>query len=146
MAAPGSPQVGRRRGGQPTVTDVAAAIRAGIVNGDYAPNQRLIEADLVEAYGASRAIIRSALVEMAAEGLVGVAVEGAAGAVVGEVALLFQGGRQLLDCRHGNAALARRSDQLMRRGHEPDSVTGMRGGIAAVLGRTSSRSVLLVPV
>jgi DNA-binding GntR family transcriptional regulator len=70
MAATGSPQVGRRRGGQPAVTDVAAAIRAGIVNGDYAPNQRLIEADLVETYGASRAIIRSALVEVAAEGLV----------------------------------------------------------------------------
>lgn len=70
MAATGSPQGTRRRGGQPAVTDVAAAIRAGIVNGDYAPNQRLIEADLVEAYGASRAVIRSALVELAAEGLV----------------------------------------------------------------------------
>lgn len=70
MAATGSPQATRRRGGQPAVTDVAAAIRAGIVDGDYAPNQRLIEADLVEAYGASRAVIRSALVDLAAEGLV----------------------------------------------------------------------------
>lgn len=70
MAATGSEQVTARRGGQPAVTDVAAAIRAGIVNGDYAPNQRLIEADLVDTYGASRAVIRSALVELAAEGLV----------------------------------------------------------------------------
>lgn len=70
MAATGSQQVTRRRGGQQAVTDVAAAIRAGIVNGDYAPNQRLIEADLVETYGANRAVIRSALVELAAEGLV----------------------------------------------------------------------------
>lgn len=70
MAATGSQEVIPRRGGQPAVADVAAAIRAGIVNGDYAPNQRLIEADLVDTYGASRAVIRSALVELAAEGLV----------------------------------------------------------------------------
>jgi DNA-binding GntR family transcriptional regulator len=60
----------RRQRGQPTVGDVVVAIRAGIVNGDYAPNQRLIEADLVEAHSASRATIRGALVELAAEGLV----------------------------------------------------------------------------
>jgi DNA-binding GntR family transcriptional regulator len=70
MAATGSQEVIPRRGGQPAVADVAAAIRAGIVNGDYAPNQRLIEADLVDTYGASRAVIRSALIELAAEGLV----------------------------------------------------------------------------
>lgn len=70
MAATSPEQVTRPRGGQPAVADVAGAIRAGIVNGDYAPNQRLIEADLVDTYGASRAVIRSALVELAAEGLV----------------------------------------------------------------------------
>jgi DNA-binding GntR family transcriptional regulator len=70
MAVTGSQQVTRRRGGQPAVTDIAAAIRTGIVDGDYAPNQRLIEADLVETYGTSRAMIRSALVELAADGLV----------------------------------------------------------------------------
>lgn len=70
MATTGSQQVTPRRGGQPAVADVAGAIRAGIVNSDYAPNQRLIEADLVEEYGASRAVIRGALVELAADGLV----------------------------------------------------------------------------
>ena len=70
MAAMGSQQVSPRRGGQPAIADVVAAIRAGIAEGEYAPNQRLIESDLVEAYGASRAVIRSALVELAAEGLV----------------------------------------------------------------------------
>ncbi len=70
MTAMGSEQVTRRRDGQPAVADVVAAIRDGIVNGDYAPSQRLVEADLVEAYGASRAVIRSALVELAADGLV----------------------------------------------------------------------------
>lgn len=70
MAATSSQQVTHQRSGQPAVADVVAAIRGGVVNGDYAPNQRLIEADLVETYGASRAVIRSALVELAAEGLI----------------------------------------------------------------------------
>lgn len=70
MTAMGAQQVTARQGGQPAVADVVAAIREGIVNGDFAPNQRLVEADLVEAYGASRAVIRSALVELAADGLV----------------------------------------------------------------------------
>src|SRR5690349_6893215 len=49
------------------VTDV---IRAAIVRGDYAPNQRLIEADLSDTFGASRATVRIALLELANEGLV----------------------------------------------------------------------------
>lgn len=49
------------------VTDV---IRSAIVRGDYAPNQRLIEADLSETFAASRATVRTALLELANEGLV----------------------------------------------------------------------------
>jgi DNA-binding GntR family transcriptional regulator len=41
-----------------------------MVRGDYAPNQRLVEADLCEQYGATRAVVRSALQELAADGLV----------------------------------------------------------------------------
>ena len=51
----------------PTVVE---RIRAAMVRGDYAPNQRLIEADLCEQYGANRAVIRSALQDLAADGLV----------------------------------------------------------------------------
>ncbi|MEO5535703.1 MAG: GntR family transcriptional regulator [Pseudolysinimonas sp.] len=51
----------------PSVTD---AIRAAIVSGEFAPNQRLIEADLTGSLGASRTSIRSALFELATEGLV----------------------------------------------------------------------------
>jgi DNA-binding GntR family transcriptional regulator len=40
------------------------------VSGEYAPNQRLIEADLSASYGASRASVRTALLELSAEGLV----------------------------------------------------------------------------
>ena len=49
---------------------VAAAIRIAILQGEYAPAQRLIEADLCERYGTSRFIVRSALQELSAQGLV----------------------------------------------------------------------------
>ena len=49
---------------------VVEAIRAAIADGEFAPNQRLVEADLSERFGASRGSIRTALVELASEGLV----------------------------------------------------------------------------
>ncbi len=52
---------------EPGITD---AIREAIIRGDYAPNQRLIEADLSAAFAASRATVRTALLELAGEGLV----------------------------------------------------------------------------
>jgi DNA-binding GntR family transcriptional regulator len=52
------------------VTDVFTAIRDAIIQGDFAPNQRLVEADLSEQFGASRSGVRSALFELANEGLV----------------------------------------------------------------------------
>jgi DNA-binding GntR family transcriptional regulator len=53
-----------------TRADVTKLLRDAIVSGEYAPNQRLIEADLSASYGASRAAVRTALLELAAEGLV----------------------------------------------------------------------------
>lgn len=50
--------------------DLTSLLREAIVSGEYAPNQRLIEADLSAAYGASRAAVRTALLELASEGLV----------------------------------------------------------------------------
>ncbi|WP_231914147.1 GntR family transcriptional regulator [Rhodococcus sp. LB1] len=44
--------------------------RSAIVGGDFAPNQRLIEADLCTQFDASRGTIRAALLDLAAEGLV----------------------------------------------------------------------------
>lgn len=49
------------------VTDL---IRDAIVRGEYVPNQRLIEADLSDTFSASRATVRTALLELANEGLV----------------------------------------------------------------------------
>jgi DNA-binding FadR family transcriptional regulator len=49
---------------------VAAAIRAALVRGDYAPGQRLVEAELCSTYDASRATVREALRQLASDGLV----------------------------------------------------------------------------
>jgi len=54
-------------GGSP---DLTQRIRDAILDGQFAPNQRLIEADLSESYEASRAAVRTALMNLAAEGLV----------------------------------------------------------------------------
>ena len=53
-----------------TKADLTKTLRDAIVSGEYAPNQRLIEADLSASYGASRASVRTALLELGAEGLV----------------------------------------------------------------------------
>lgn len=52
---------------KPAVTE---ALRAAIIAGEYAPRQRLVEIDLCERFGTSRFILRSALQELAAQGLV----------------------------------------------------------------------------
>jgi DNA-binding GntR family transcriptional regulator len=57
----GSPGAGR---------SVVEALRDAIVDGEFAPNQRLVEADLSERFEASRGSIRTALLELGAEGLV----------------------------------------------------------------------------
>jgi DNA-binding GntR family transcriptional regulator len=49
---------------------VTEALRAAIIAGEYAPKQRLVEIDLCARFGTSRFILRSALQELAAQGLV----------------------------------------------------------------------------
>ena len=46
------------------------AIRDAITRGDFAPNQRLVEAELSEQFDAGRGAVRNALVQLATEGLV----------------------------------------------------------------------------
>jgi DNA-binding GntR family transcriptional regulator len=50
--------------------DVTAGIRQAILSGDVVPGQRLVEIDLSEQFSASRGAVRSALLELATEGLV----------------------------------------------------------------------------
>jgi DNA-binding GntR family transcriptional regulator len=56
--------------GAPPATILAGQIREAMLRGDYAPNQRLVEADLCEQHGVSRGTVRIALQELAADGLV----------------------------------------------------------------------------
>lgn len=50
--------------------DLTQQIRDAILGAEFAPHQRLIEADLSERYDASRAAVRTALLNLANEGLV----------------------------------------------------------------------------
>jgi DNA-binding GntR family transcriptional regulator len=50
--------------------DLTGRIRDAILGGDFAPHQRLIEADLSDRFEASRAAVRTALMNLAGEGLV----------------------------------------------------------------------------
>jgi DNA-binding GntR family transcriptional regulator len=52
------------------VAEVVLAVRDGIMQGTYAPGQRLPEADLVSLYRASRGTVRTALAQLENEGLV----------------------------------------------------------------------------
>ena len=54
------------------VSALSSALRARILDGGFEPGQRLVERDLVETYGVSRATARSALTRLAAEGLVAI--------------------------------------------------------------------------
>lgn len=49
---------------------VTDAIRAAIIDGEFVANQRLVEADLSHQFSASRAGVRTALLELTNEGLV----------------------------------------------------------------------------
>jgi DNA-binding GntR family transcriptional regulator len=53
-----------------TGVPLVEAIREAIIRGEFVPNQRLVEADLSTQFGASRASVRSALLELTNEGLV----------------------------------------------------------------------------
>ena len=49
---------------------VLDAMRDGIMRGEFVPDQRLVETDLSERFSASRSSVRSALLQLANEGLV----------------------------------------------------------------------------
>ena len=49
---------------------VLMGVRGAIQRGELVPGQRLVEADLVELFGATRGSVRAALADLAAEGLV----------------------------------------------------------------------------
>lgn len=50
--------------------EVVEALRDAIIDGDFAPGQRLVEAELSERFGVNRAYVRNALLQLTSEGLV----------------------------------------------------------------------------
>lgn len=52
------------------MTPATELLRSDILSGDFQPGTRLVELQLAEKYGVGRAAIRSAIVELSAEGLV----------------------------------------------------------------------------
>jgi DNA-binding GntR family transcriptional regulator len=60
---------GVREGAAATALAVAA-LRSALFDGDLSPGQRLVESELADAYGVSRASVRAALIALTAEGLV----------------------------------------------------------------------------
>lgn len=54
---------------EPLHKEIAAAIRNAVIKGDFRPGERLIEAELSERLGVSRAPLREALKQLVAEGL-----------------------------------------------------------------------------
>jgi DNA-binding GntR family transcriptional regulator len=50
--------------------DIAERLRAGILAGDFAPGQRLVESELCEMFHATRGTVRSVLIDLAHEGIV----------------------------------------------------------------------------
>jgi DNA-binding GntR family transcriptional regulator len=97
-----------------TVATLAAALRDRILNGELAPGTRLIERAIVEDYDVARVTVRSALAQLAAEGLV--ATESHRGARVAslteaELHDLFAL-RTALEVEAARIALAERPDEL----------------------------------
>lgn len=63
-------EVAPEDGSAPAVTAVVTAVRDGIMQGRYAPGQRLPESDLVSLYRTSRGVVRIALAQLENEGIV----------------------------------------------------------------------------
>jgi DNA-binding GntR family transcriptional regulator len=64
-AAPGSPRVG-----EAARAHAYTALRHSILNGDFAPGQRLVEEELAATLGVTRQSLRAALLDLTTEGLV----------------------------------------------------------------------------
>lgn len=53
-----------------SAAELSQELRAAIMRGDFVSNQRLVEADIAQDFGASRGNVRAALAELSVEGLI----------------------------------------------------------------------------
>jgi DNA-binding GntR family transcriptional regulator len=63
-------EVADAREGAAATRKAVTALRTALFDGDLAPGQRLVEGELAELYGVSRASVRAALIDLASDGLV----------------------------------------------------------------------------
>ena len=113
------------------MTDVSDQLRNDILNGDFPPGERLIELQLTDRYGVGRAAIRSAIVELGAEGLV--VHETNRGATVRRVpieeAIEIAEAREVLEGLLARRAAERATDQ--DRNELSQIVTDMRAAVSS---------------
>ena len=113
------------------MADVSDQLRNDILNGDFPPGERLIELQLTDRYGVGRAAIRSAIVELGAEGLV--VHETNRGATVRRVpieeAIEIAEAREVLEGLLARRAAERATDQ--DRNELSQIVTDMRAAVSS---------------
>jgi DNA-binding GntR family transcriptional regulator len=110
--------------GETAVERVAAILREQILDAQLESGERLVEGDLVEAYGAARHTVRAALRTLAGEGLVEIrANRGArvAGLDADAIVALYEL-RAALEVEAAHLALARNADRLPPSVHEAAEV------------------------
>jgi len=112
--------MGQSSSGQQATEHVAKVLREAIRAGEMSPGHRLVEHDLAEQLGATRAAVRAALLDLAGEGLVErIANRGARVRVIPlEEALQIVECRAVLEglCAAKAAELAQEADRVLLRG------------------------------
>jgi DNA-binding GntR family transcriptional regulator len=112
--------MGQSSSGQQATEHVAKVLREAIRAGEMAPGHRLVEQDLAEQLGATRAAVRAALLDLTGEGLVErIANRGARVRVIPlEEALQIIECRAVLEglCAAKAAELAQEEDRVLLRG------------------------------
>jgi DNA-binding GntR family transcriptional regulator len=124
-----------RRAMRPDADEAYARLRASILNGDLHPNERLIEADLMQRLDAARAAVRTALVRLDQEGLV--SREHNRGARVRRV-----GEHEAIEILQARAALEAMAAREAATRAEPQDIAELRAVLATMRERLAAGDLL----
>ncbi|MFG1942992.1 GntR family transcriptional regulator [Nonomuraea sp. NPDC048826] len=142
--------------------EIAARIRRSVLDGQFAPGQRLIEAELCELYEASRSTVRQALRELASDGLVEVqrnkgarvrTVTTAEAVEITEVRMMIEG---LMAAKAAERVTPEQADRLLEikrsmrekvAAHDPLAYSNLNASLHALVqeiaGQRTARDILL---
>jgi DNA-binding GntR family transcriptional regulator len=109
--------------------DLTLQLRTAIQNAEFAPHQRLIEADISERYGASRASVRTALLNLTNEGLV----ERLPNRGARVRAITVEEAVEIVEVRMGLESLVARKAAQLRSDADAEALRGMRDRISAAV-------------